>query len=117
MPQNPKSSDFRHVYSNAIGVQYNGNELYLTIGVRQTLNSSPDDAFLEEFVVVMNAVTAKLVAQALSGVIDSAEKITGQVIPVDPAKVKMVQDIIAAAEKSAEEQKAAALAAEPPAKS
>jgi hypothetical protein len=99
MSKNEKSKEFRYVYSNAIGIQFNGQELYLTVGIRGDLGVD-DGSFTEEVTVIMSPTAAKMLANTLSTLIASAEKTSGSVIPVDNNKSKEIQEAISRAEQT-----------------
>lgn len=102
MNKSPRSKDFRYIYANGIGLQFNGAELMLMFGVKEDF-SNKDNIMLEEVGVIMAASSAKLLGLMIAGAVEASEKASGQAIPVDETKLRSLQDMLAASSKDASE--------------
>jgi len=91
-----QSKDFRFVYSNTIGLQFNGSELILRFSILNEL-SNPAAGHVEQVAVAMSAANMKALWQTLDAVIKHHEKVTGAPIPVSPQIQQVIDKAIAAA--------------------
>lgn len=80
--KNTRSSEFRYVYANGMGVQFGGSDVTLVFGIKEN-PASPDDKIMEEVAVIMTHVTAKHFALSLAKMITHVEQANGKVIPVE----------------------------------
>lgn len=99
---NPRSPQFRYIYVDALKVQFNGTEAIVHLGVREDLGAT-DDIFYEEVALAMTASSAKLIGLMLSSMVESFERVTGTALPIDPAKVSKIQEMLSSAEGKAAE--------------
>jgi|GEM_PF-5554413 len=99
MDQPTKSSQFRYIYSNAIGMGFNGQECFLTFGVKAD-PTTPDTDVFQEVGVVLTANSAKYLLLMLQEIIGSTEKLQGHEFLVDRVKVQQIRDIVAKAEET-----------------
>lgn len=97
MNNNPKAKDFRFIYANGMGVQFNGLEFMLAVGVKED-QSVENTTFLEEATIILSPSTAKLLGVIINKIIVSNEKITGIPIQVDETKINALDQAIAANE-------------------
>ena len=73
-----RSSNWRVIYTNGIGLGFGNNEVRLNIGFDQNI-ASPSTDILEEAVVVMNHQAAKMLAYTLGAVISNFEALNGPI--------------------------------------
>jgi hypothetical protein len=93
-----QSKDFRIVYSNTIGLQFNGSELIVKFSIMNDL-SNPAAGHVEQVGVAMTVVNMKALTQALDAMIKHHENITGAPIVINPQVQQTIDKAIAAATK------------------
>lgn len=95
MSENTRSQDFRIVFSNTFSIVFGPTEIQLTCGIQK--NPGTNDTTMEEQVgLVITHPSAKLLTKMLSLLIADFEEHSGKEIPLDPGKIKKIEDTIAA---------------------
>lgn len=89
-----RSSDFRFIFTNVLGVQFSDNDLRLLFAIDE--GDGVDSAF-EQMGVAMTHKTAKLLGHMLVEIIASYEARTGVAVPLDADKIADVRSSIEAA--------------------
>jgi Protein of unknown function (DUF3467) len=90
MPENPKTNDFRHIFSNMFYMQFSDNDVHITFG-HQTDLADPAKGFIEEVSVFMTPRTAKVMMITLKTTIERFEQTSGALIPMPPGKVEEIE--------------------------
>ena len=86
---NLRSPDFRHVYSNAFGLQLTTNEMMINFGISEDA-SRPDESVLEQIGIVLNLSSAKLLSSLIDTVIRRFEADSGNQIPLDAERLEAI---------------------------
>lgn len=94
-----KDKDFRIVYCNHAGFQFNGFEAIIKFGVVNDL-SDPNGGYVDQVAVAMNPSNVKALAISLGAMVKSHEETTGSEIPINPDLQKNIEAAIAAAKKT-----------------
>ena len=95
-----KDKDFRVVYCNHTGFQFNGLEIIIKFGVMNDLGDA-SAGYVDQVAVAMNAVNLKALSMTLDAAIKHHETLTGVEIPINPEIKKNIEASIAAATKKA----------------
>src|SRR5277367_4898126 len=82
-PDNSRANEFRVTYANASAVQFDGLQCIITFGVQHVLGDLAKGVE-EQVAVAMTPVAAKSMAYSVMRILEHAEKIAGNVIPIDP---------------------------------
>ena len=86
-----RSPDFRFIFANVLGFQFSDNDLRLLFAIDE---GEGVETALEQVGVVMTHKTAKLLGRTLIEIITNYEAKTGSIIPLDPDKLKGIQDML-----------------------
>ena len=88
MTELKRSPSFKYVYAGGFGAFYNGQELIIKFGIKD----SEKDEIYEEIGVVMNPSTTKLLSITLKNLVAILEKNGGE-IAVDSEKLALIENL------------------------
>ena len=102
MLENPRTKDFRNVFSNIFTMQFGDNDVRITFG--HVLDSTaPVKVMIEEVSVFMTPRSAKMMMLALKNTIERFEQVAGTPIQLPPGKLEETENaltvVVAQAEK------------------
>ena len=96
-PNNTRSSDFRFVFSDVAGVQFNGIQGISTFGIVRNPSDPIAGGAEEQVAVGMTAMSLKALSYSLSRLVDNFEKTTGTEIALADEMVRIMDEAIAKA--------------------
>lgn len=97
---NSRISGFRTHYTNAFGIQFNGNELIAYFGILHDIGN-PADGFEEQTALAMSPSNMKALALTLSKIVDQYELLNSP-IPLSPEFYEFIAHMDASPPKKAE---------------
>jgi acetyl/propionyl-CoA carboxylase alpha subunit len=90
MPENLKTKDFRHVFSNTFSMQFNDNDVQITFG--HVLDAADlAKGMIEEVSVFITPRSAKIMMLSLKSAIERFEQAVGMPIPLPPGKMEEIE--------------------------
>ena len=92
MPENLKTKDFRHVFSNALSMQFTDNDVRLTFG-HQLDPLDAGKGIVEEVSVFMTPRSAKIMMVVLKTAIERFEQSAGAPISIPPDKMEEIEKL------------------------
>ncbi len=93
MPENPKTKDFRHIFSNVFSMQFGDNDVRITFGHQADL-ADLAKGFIEEVSVFMTPRTAKVMMVSLKTTIERFEQASGAPISLPPERMEEIEKSI-----------------------
>jgi hypothetical protein len=93
MSENPKTKDFRTVFSNSFSMQFSDNDVRIIFG--HVLDAADlAKGMIEEVSVFMTPRSAKIVMLSLKNAIERFEQTTGTPIFLAPGKMKEIENAL-----------------------
>lgn len=93
-PNNTRSNDFRVVYSDTIGLQFNPHQTILTFSIAHDLRD-PKKGGEEQVAVAMTPVQVKALAKTLTLLVENLEKQANAPIPFNNQVIENLQKALA----------------------
>jgi hypothetical protein len=87
-----RSSNWRIIYTNIFGIGFGDNDVRLMCGFDMDIGK-PGAEVLEEATIVMTPRSAKMLSYTLDRILELHESTFGQ-IPLDPARVARVDEML-----------------------
>ena len=89
-----KSTDYRTVYANGIGIQFMGIDGIIKFSILDDI-TNPSAGGEEQVAVAMNVQNLKALSQVLAALVAKHEELTGATIELDPRVAQSIQAALA----------------------